>query len=304
VQHFVSAGGTKKELLLYDLLFTTWESAFLLYQRKEKSHWQGWEQWIRDYFQQNIRCSLAWEIAGKYFDRRYVEYVTNEIAKEHGPRGDRLFPNESDAWSTLPVSLDQCGLKIGAFQVMQYWEQPLMLAMAEAVAHPSGVVLEVGYGLGLLSNFIQQRDVTSHTIIEAHPGIYSNLLNWCKDKPNVRAVLATWEQWTRTIPDSHFDSIFFDTYPLRKSLMHKNHFPFFSEAQRLLKDGGFFTYYSDEAFHVCPEHQEMLLKYFNEFSVRQVAVDPPVDCEYWHVKGILLIVAKKGAACSAALNAT
>jgi hypothetical protein len=265
VQHFLAMGGSKNELLLYDLLFSSWESAYLLYRKRERSQWGGWQDWITDFFKNNPRCSLAWDIAGRYFDKKFVRHVTSQCTSPGDHRGSRDFPETLAAWNRLPVSTNLDGLTVGGFQVMQYWEAPVMRAMVDAVAHRTKAILEVGYGLGISAELIQQKQVASHTILEPHPQIFERLTLWARRKSHVSAIQTSWEEWIRTAEDSRLDGILFDTYPLRKSMMHKNHFTFFPEAKRLLKPGGLFTYYSDEALYVCPEHQDVLLRHFQNF---------------------------------------
>jgi guanidinoacetate N-methyltransferase len=202
------------------------------------------------------------------------------------------FPNTIEEWNRLSIKVDEKGLSVGPFQVMQKWEEPLMRAMADIVAQ-RGDVLEVGFGLGIASKFIQDKGITSHTILEPHPQLFERLVEWAEGRNNVRPINESWEKWTKNAPDNSFDAILFDTFPTRRSELHKNHVPFFRVARRLLKRGGLFTYYSDEATHVCASHQEALLKEFSEFSVRLMDVQPSAACDYWHAQTIIVIVATK-----------
>lgn len=292
VQHFLSLGGTKNELLFYDMLFATWESSYLLYKTKQKAQWMGWEKWIRAFFIGQQRCLLAWEIAGRYYDQHFVDYVEDNILNVLDSRFDHEFPNTVEEWNRLPIRVDDEGLSVGPFQVMQRWEEPLMRTMADIVGQ-HGDVLEVGFGLGMASMFIQENRITSHTILEPHPQLFDRLTQWAKGRSTVRPINQSWERWTRTAPENSFDGILFDTFPIRRSELHRNQFPFFNIARRLLRSGGLFTYYSDEARHVCGEHQEALLKEFSQFSVRMIDVQPSAACEYWQAKTILVIVATK-----------
>jgi len=54
-------------------------------------------------------------------------------------------------------------------------------------------------------------NVTSHTIIEVHPEIYQNALEWCKDKPNTKILLGDWIDILPTLNDK-FDGVLHDTH--------------------------------------------------------------------------------------------
>jgi guanidinoacetate N-methyltransferase len=294
LQHFISQGGSPKELLLYDVLFSSWETAYLLRGKDKKEGWDKWQKWIRTFFATNLRCQLAWDTAGRYFDQDFVHHVDTEIAGGLDHRVTKEFPDSVENWQDLPANIDEEGnLDIGGFQVMQPWEEPLMRALVEIVANEGADLLEVGFGLGISASMVQEHPVKSHTIIEPHPTVFANMETWAEDKPNVRMVRGGWEEAVTTMPDGSFDTILFDTYPLRRSQLHKNHFPFFAEASRLLRPQGIFTYYTDEATHVCPEHQMMLLRYFSEFSVQSVEVQVPEGCDYWEGSSMLVIAATK-----------
>lgn len=90
--------------------------------------------------------------------------------------------------------------------VMMAWETPLMEAHAKAVCARGGDILNVGFGMGLVDTAIQRYGPSSHTIIEAHPGVYARMvaLGW-GDKPNVKIILGRWQD---VIPQlSQYDGI-------------------------------------------------------------------------------------------------
>ena len=144
------------------------------------------------------------------------------------------------------------------------------------------------------SNFIQVIGVESHVIVELHPQVCTELQRWASHRRNVTAINDSWQHHTEKLEAESFDGILFDTYPLRQSQLHRNHFEFFHEASRLLKPSGVFTYYSDEETHISAEHQRMLLRYFSEFAVKIVQVSPPSNCQYWRASTMAVIVARKG----------
>jgi hypothetical protein len=93
--------------------------------------------------------------------------------------------------------------------VMGDWEEPIMKAHAEITCRNGGHILEVGFGMGISANYIQQQDIKSHTIIELNDEIYQNAVEWAKDKPNTKIVSGDW----KTVElGKKFDAIFFDAH--------------------------------------------------------------------------------------------
>lgn len=294
VEGFKNWGGKKEELLLYDLLFSLCESAYVLYQRKYKHQWQGWEEWLKSFFSSYPRCSLAWKICGRYFDKRFVKYIDEDMLPTLDKRALLKFPHTREEWGSLPAKFDNRGLQIGDFEVIQYWEEPCMREMARIASSEHGDVLEIGYGLGLASNYIQEFNVRSHTIIELHPGVFKRLATWAASKPNVKAIEGAWEDIVSTFQDESFDAILFDAFPLSPEALHKNHFDFFPHAFRLLRKNGIFTYYSDEPKYLSGEHQEILLRQFTQVTIKKVAVNPGGTCQYWKEGQMIVVEARKG----------
>ena len=80
------------------------------------------------------------------------------------------------------------------YQVMMSWEQPIMDKMAELCVTEGDDVLEIGFGMGILSNAIQLKKPKSHTIVECHKDIIPKLKEWAKDKSNVIIIEGLWTE--------------------------------------------------------------------------------------------------------------
>mgnify|MGYP003137003860 FL=1 len=94
--------------------------------------------------------------------------------------------------------------------VMHRWETPIMKMMAEWACANTGDILEVGYGMGICANFIQQHPIVSHTIVEKDPEVFEKLQDWSKDKPNVKLIKGDWYKNQDKLET--YDGIMFDTY--------------------------------------------------------------------------------------------
>jgi len=166
-----------------------------------------------------------------------------------------------------------------------------MKMLADIVTKNGGEVLEVGFGLGISARFIQKHKIKTHTIIESHPDVIKRCQKiYSEEIRNKKIVLLKgfWEDITYGLPKESFDGILFDTYPEIEQMSGKNHFFFFKEAYRLLKRGGIFTYYSDEATGFSKTHLQRLNDAgFTDIKFNPCKINPPEDCNYWNKKSII-----------------
>ena len=94
-------------------------------------------------------------------------------------------------------------------EVMMDWEAPIMEKSAEYICESKGDILEIGFGMGICSDYIQAQGVNSHTIVEIHPQIINKLNEWAEDKDNVTIIEGDW--LTSGITNK-YDGIFLDTF--------------------------------------------------------------------------------------------
>ena len=94
------------------------------------------------------------------------------------------------------------------YEVMMDWEAPIMEKSAEYICQSKGDILEIGFGMGICSDYIQAQNVNSHTIVEIHPQIIEKLKTWSSNKSNVTVVEGDWS----SVSLSTYDGIFLDTY--------------------------------------------------------------------------------------------
>jgi len=122
--------------------------------------------------------------------------------------------------------------------VMMSWETDLMKLHAQHVTHNHGDVLEIGFGMGISAQFIQDFGCATHTIVESHPDILQKLQEWAKDKPNVIIIHGDWFELQDIICQKQYDGIFYDA--------DCNRSPFFREkiVNHSLKQNGVFTYFA------------------------------------------------------------
>ena len=121
-------------------------------------------------------------------------------------------------------------------EVMMSWEASIMEKSAEFICHNSGDILEIGFGMGICSDYIQAQGVNSHTIVEIHPQIIKRLNTWASGKSNVTIIEGDWNSVSGL---GTYDGIFIDTFG------DDNWFSFKDFALAKAKSGAKITYWNN-----------------------------------------------------------
>ena len=142
-------------------------------------------------------------------------------------------------------------------EVMMSWEAPIMEKSAEYICQSKGDILEIGFGMGICSDYIQAQGVSSHTIVEIHPQIIEKLKVWADGKPNVAILEGDWN----SIDLGTYDGIFLDTF----ADYSLDNFKEFATAKA--KSGAKITYWNNFA--------DSRNKYgFDDISFEEISVSP------------------------------
>ena len=117
----------------------------------------------------------------------YVER-TDTAGDDKGSNPHDDFLNSKLEYDEVPgVLLDDQGAP-----VMMNWESNIMKDTAQILLPTvgKGRVLNIGFGMGIVDRFLQERKPESHVIVEAHPAVIQRMkdLGWDK-KPNVEVFL-------------------------------------------------------------------------------------------------------------------
>jgi guanidinoacetate N-methyltransferase len=204
-------------------------------------------------------------------------------------------------WAKSQAKYDDSQLIIEGQQVMQDWERPYMEAMARVAAENQGDILEIGFGMGISASYIQSYNPRSYMVIECNEGVKEKFENWKAKYPG-RKIDLVFGKWQDVIHElGTFDSIFFDTYPLSEEEFQQYVLEdvtfaahFFESAAKHLKEGGIFTYYTNEIDTLSRRHQLKLLRYFEKVTFSVVKpLFPPRDCNYWWADSMVLVKAIK-----------
>jgi len=242
------------------------------------------------------------------------KYSTKKIQQMH----ESGLPQDPEFWSQIPnwekkeelellfdkkdwidakAVYSEHDLIILGESVMEDWETPYMQVLARIAAEKGGTILELGFGMGIASRFIQEYNIVKHIIIEANRHVAEMARKFAASSVcEVEILEGFWEDLIETIPDNSIDGILFDTYPLEVAELYQNHFKFFPFAYKKLKMGGVFTYYSDEIDGFSEVHLRNLLSAgFKQANITSevVPISPPPGCVYWKANTILAPIVRK-----------
>lgn len=186
-------------------------------------------------------------------------------------------------------------------EIMEDWQIPLMRAMATIVTEQQGDILEVGFGRGISSSMIQEKEVRSHTIIECNDSVVKRFELWRENYPgrDIRLVHGLWQNTLAQL--GGFDGIFFHTYPLNEDeymqyvnagVTFAGHF--FPSAAAHLHPGGVFTYLTNEIDSLSRAHQRLLFEHFSSFSLQVIPLNMPDDVsDVWWASSMAVVKAVK-----------
>ena len=123
--------------------------------------------------------------------------------------------------------------------VMMAWETDIMKLSADVLCPSPGLrVLNIGHGMGIIDQFLQDKSPSAHHIIEAHPAVLERMRKdgWYA----IPSVIIHEGRWQDVVPKImedgiSFDGIYFDTFAEDYSAFRS----FFSDYLiALLEDGG------------------------------------------------------------------
>ena len=139
------------------------------------------------------------------------------------------YISSSLAFYDTKIVVEDNGSNYNNAEVMMDWEAPIMSASAAYITQGGGDILEIGFGMGIASGYIQSHSISSHTIIENHPQMITKAVEWKSGKSNVTIVSQSWYDVKDSI--GKFDGIFMDTFGDRD-------YPYFSSSLSLLTKSG------------------------------------------------------------------
>ena len=215
-------------------------------------------------------------------------------------------------WVAEREALTDDRLDIEGHPVMQRWETPYMVKLAEVSCRQGGRVLEVGFGMAISATTVQSHPIDEHIILEANADVFKRLEDFAESAPSKVTPVGPdlWQNSISKIPDNSIDGILYDTYPLNKEEQHIHQFEFMRQARRILKPGGIMTYCNltslgvlkheydtwEELFEKTQKPHILAAGYSEDeiVGVESFPVEPIKDCEYYsHSTAMVPILQKR-----------
>ncbi|CUS23770.1 LAQU0S11e03906g1_1 [Lachancea quebecensis] len=161
--------------------------------------------------------------------------------------------------------------------VMMDWETDIMRLARDSMfkyCDRDAVVLNIGFGMGIIDTFIQERAPAKHYICEAHPDVLAHMRSegWY-DKPNVVVLEGRWQDSLSALLDEgtvFFDAIYYDTF----SEHYTDMLELYDTIVGLIKPEGLFSFFNGLGAdrQVCYDVYKRIV----ELDVRNYGM----DCKY------------------------
>jgi type IV protein arginine methyltransferase len=122
----------------------------------------------------------------------YAEILLNYVERNEGRDDDDQTETKETVHDKYLASQLKYDDSIGALldshgaPVMMDWEREIMRASADVLLPKvgKGRVLNIGFGMGIIDGYLQDRNPESHVIVEAHPAVVQKMkdLKWDQKK--------------------------------------------------------------------------------------------------------------------------
>jgi protein arginine N-methyltransferase 2 len=130
--------------------------------------------------------------------------------------------------------------------IMSIDEDLIMEESANILCQNKGTVLNIGFGLGVIDNYIKRHNPKEHHIIEIHPKVYDLAIQQGFNKI-AKLYLGDWQDIIQEfiLKGKKFDAIYFDTYTFSRE---KKQWAMFGKiVNKILNPNGIFSYFNNIA---------------------------------------------------------
>lgn len=247
-------------------------------------------------------------------DESEGEQTEKEEKEEEAKEGDTA--QEQDAYLNSQLEYtDHNLITRGANDgVMMDWEDPIMKRSAALITTDSGedgtgpVVLNVGFGMGIIDGYIQGLKPKRHFICEAHPQVLSKMKadGWY-EKPGVTVLEGPWKETLPKLLETcgrdqmYFDGLYYDTF----SEHYRDLVEFLDFVVGIMKPTGTFSFFNGLGAdrQVCYDVYKQVVEvdlgnYGLEVAYQEVEISPEektwegIRKQYWALKKYSLPVIK------------
>ncbi|KAK5774216.1 protein-arginine N5-methyltransferase PWA37_002925 [Arxiozyma heterogenica] len=172
---------------------------------------------------------------------------SNENTDNDATAGDQMTYLNTE----LEYTKDSLVTKNNRDGVMMEWEDQIMKLAADTLfsspaleANNDAIVLNIGFGMGIIDTYIQTKAPKLHYICEAHPDVLAKMRKdgWY-DKPNVVILEGRWQDTLNRLLDQgdvFFDGIYYDTF----SEHYQDMLDLYDVIVGLIKPEGIFSFFN------------------------------------------------------------
>ena len=144
--------------------------------------------------------------------------------------------------------------------IMMDWETQIMEFQARHICRNGGDILNIGFGMGIIDNYIETYNINSHTIIEPHPDVIEKIMKdgWLK-KSHIKVIFKTWQEVMYYLPK--YDGIYIDTWDEMFT-------QFIEYSPNILKPTGILSFFNNPlddktGSHLPDQYNDFILDHFN-----------------------------------------
>lgn len=126
-----------------------------------------------------------------------------------------LFADQQEAFRRAPARISATGLSIGSLTVVENWESGIQERLVRQTVKQRDNVLEIGFGLGFAAREIRRMYPRQYRVVEAHPRVAARAEEMLAGLCCAEVVCDFWQNLAPPESSSRYDSIVYDSYPLR-----------------------------------------------------------------------------------------
>ncbi|KAA8910070.1 hypothetical protein TRICI_004257 [Trichomonascus ciferrii] len=198
--------------------------------------------------------ALRKQLPQKIYDKFVMAGVRSEVflrkmtedVEEPTESGDTASDQKAYLQSELEYTDHKLLTRQNQDGVMMDWEDPIMRRSAELLSEckeQGGIVLNIGFGMGIIDTYLEGYKPKKHYISEAHPKVLEKMRadGWY-DKENVVVLEGRWQETIPKLLDEgvYLDGIYYDTF----SEHYQDFVDLFDSVVGLLSPGGVFSYFN------------------------------------------------------------
>ena len=120
------------------------------------------------------------------------------------------------------------------------WEANAFSASAAYICQNGGNILQIGYGMCQMANFIQSHSIDTHTIIIDQQKAYEHAIEWSKDKSNVTIITGSF--YEMNLPQ--YDGVFINKTKLLHCFKNTARSKIKNELSKFTKPGSLVSWYN------------------------------------------------------------